>query len=453
MTIPNDKKKNTSELISLLYVYESGEQKDFKEFSKGEGFAFEICRDLRSAAAVLKLKQPDLVIIESDNDIHLENLIRELSEVEFKFKPAVFLSFTEYPALEERLRFLRDGVDDFLIRPVSPEEVKKKVYIFLDVKKNTQANNRLNQTLEKTTDYLNRFKQELKKTKSELYEERLNLNNALKQINQMANERTRLKRDIKNIKKTLGSNMEGFSEILIGLIKTGIERNRGHAERVADIAGFMAKQLKLDEEKLSDLRKAAALHETGLLLIPDEILQKGKEERTNFEAALFIQHPVKGAALLSSCTEFQNCAGIIRYMNENADGTGKPDGLKKKSIPLLSRILAGADVFDTLREEKEMTSPEILLTRLGDYSGTRLDPIIVALLEKYAVLYSGSDEFRTKGKGIHQLEPGMKLGTALFTNTGTKLFSANTLLTQEAIDKIKQYSREYPVDETVYIRV
>jgi len=65
----------------------------------------------------------------------------------------------------------------------------------------------------------------------------------------------------------------------------------------------------------------------------------------------------------------------------------------------------------------------------------------------------GSDAYQIKGKGIHQLEPGMTLGTALFTNTGTKLFSANTLLTQDAIDKIKKYSREYPVDETVYIRV
>jgi hypothetical protein len=54
--------------------------------------------------------------------------------------------------------------------------------------------------------------------------------------------------------------------------------------------------------------------------------------------------------------------------------------------------------------------------------------------------------------GIHQLEPGMTLGTALYTNTGTKLFSVNTLLNQESIDKIKKYNRVYPVDETVYIR-
>ncbi|OGR13663.1 MAG: hypothetical protein A2097_09215, partial [Desulfobacula sp. GWF2_41_7] len=339
------------------------------------------------------------------------------------------------------------------IRPFSPEEVKEKLRISLDRKNISQINHILNQTHVKTTSYLKRFKIELKQAKTELYEERLALNNALKQINQMANERTRLKREIKNLKETLDGNMEGFSEILSGLIKTRIEKNRGHGERVAQIAGFLAEQLKIDEKKMTDLRKAAMLHEIGLLFVPEATLQKEKEERSDFENGLFLQYPVKGAALLSSCTEFFNCAEIIRHMNENADGTGKPDGMKKKYIPLLSRILAGADVFDTLREERVISSLEKFLIKLEDYSGSRLDPMIVALLEKYAVLHMGSDAYCIKGKGIHQLEPGMTLGTALFTNTGTKLFSANTLLTQDAIDKIKKYSREYPVDETVYIRV
>jgi hypothetical protein len=109
-------------------------------------------------------------------------------------------------------------------------------------------------------------------------------------------------------------------------------------------------------------------------------------------------------------------------------------------------------VLDTLKDAKEQPSLEKCLELLETYSGTRLDPNIVALLEKYAVLHMASDSYRVKGIGIHALEPGMTLGTALFTHTGTKLFSVNTLLTQKAIDKIKKYNREYPVDETVYIR-
>ncbi len=451
MIIPN--KKINQDLVSLLYVQDAEGPEDFKAFSKEKGFVLETCMDFQSAASLAKLKQPDLIIIESDGDVSTDRLIKELSESEFNYKPAIFLSLFQYPLRDFRLKLYGEGVDDFFIRPVLPEEVKEKARVFLDKKNITQRNHTLEQTLEKSRDYLKRFKQELKQTKTELYEERLALNNALKQINQMAKERTRLKRDIKKIKETLDSNTEGFSEVISLLIKTRLEKNRGHGERVAQIAGFLAEQLKIDEKKLADLRKAAMLHETGLLFVPEETLQKKKEMRTDFEESLVKQYPVKGAGLLSSCTEFLNCAEIIRHMNENADGTGKPEGLKKRHIPLLSRILAGAEVFDTLREEQDISSLEKFLLKLEDYSGARLDPTIVALLQKYAALHMGSDAYRIKGKGIHELEPGMTLGTALFTNTGTKLFSANTLLTQDAIDKIKKYSREYPVDETVYIRV
>ncbi|MCM2284699.1 MAG: HD domain-containing protein [Desulfobacula sp.] len=453
MTTPNNEKR-IPEPISLLYVKDERFIGEDKGFSKENGFALETCNDFEVASELAKLRHPDLILIESDNeDAPRDRLVKKLSEAEYKFKPAIFLSLAEYPSPGLRLKFFREGVDDILIRPFSTDEVKEKARIFIDKKNISQMNHALNQQLEKTTEYLKRFKQELKKTKTELYEERHSLNNALKQINQMANERTRLKRDIKIAKETLDGNVEGFSELLSGLIKIKIEKNRGHGERVAKISSFIAGQLKIDEKKLADLQKAAMLHETGLLFIPETTLQKEKEELTEFEKGLFLQYPVKGAEVLSSCTEFLNCAGIIRHLNENADGTGKPDGLKKRYIPLLSKILAGADVFDTLREEQDVSSLEKFLMRLEDYSGTRLDPTMVALLEKYAVLHMGSDDYCIKGRGIHQLEPGMTLGTALFTNTGTKLFSANTLLTQDAIDKIKKYSREYPVDETVYIRV
>ncbi len=245
MTTLNDK-KISPEPISLLYVHRSEESDFFKDFSKEKGFILEPCNDLETASELAKLKQPDLINIQFDRGALLDRLIRELSESVYNFKPALFLSLDEYPSSDFRLKLLREGIDDFLIRPFSADEVKKKARIFLDKKNTRQMNLALNQKLEKTTDYLKRFKQELKKTKTELYEARHSLNNALKQVNQMATERTRLKQDIKNIKETLDGNREGFSEILCDLIKIRIEKNRGHGERVSQIACFMAEQFKID---------------------------------------------------------------------------------------------------------------------------------------------------------------------------------------------------------------
>ncbi|MCG8684778.1 MAG: hypothetical protein MI892_07885, partial [Desulfobacterales bacterium] len=211
-------------------------------------------------------------------------------------------------------------------------------------------------------------------------------------------------------------------------------------------------------------------HEVGLLFVPE--IRGNKHQETENRGSpsglmpgpnsendnelnkrdMQIQYPVKGADLLERCEGFEKPARIIRYINENADGTGYPEGLKKKHIPVLSRILAGADTMDTLKDSDDVKSLEDLFAALESVSGSRLDPVIVNRLERYAVIHMGSDAYQVRGVGVEQLEPGMRLVCALFTSTGTKLFAANTLLTKEAIDKILQYNREYPVDETVYIK-
>jgi len=442
------------ELLCLLYIYDGETTEDFSRFSKQNGFVLKVCETFQDTFDFSKLKHSDLIIIETDIDKtrNFEPDIQELLKIKFNFQPPVFLSLSEYPESEKRLELIRKGVNDFLIRPFSTEELKEKIKVYYQLKNLSQKLLIQDQKQTKTIAYLGKFKDELKETKTELFEERTTLNNAFKQVNQMTQERNRLKKEIKEIKKILLGNMEGFSDIFSHLIKTRIEKNRGHGERVAHIVEFIGKQLKFDEKKLEDLKKAAMLHEVGLLFVPEAILKKEKSQLTDYEKDLFVQYPIKGADLLSCCTELGNCAEIIRHLNENSDGTGSPQGLKRRYIPLLSRILAGADTFDGLKDEKDVSSLERCLEQLEVYSGTRIDPNIVAWLEKYAVLHMGSDSYRVKGIGIHQLEPGMTLGTALFTNTGTKLFSVNTLLNKDAIDKIKRYNREYPVDETVYIR-
>jgi len=442
------------EFVSLLYIYNAKASVDSSIFSKSDGFVLQECESAQTGCEQAKLNQPDLIIIDfcRQKFLGFENEVKAIFKIVFNFKPAVFCVLPEYPASEKRLAMLQQGIDDFLITPFSIQEVKKKFHVYHQLKHLKQNSLTQDRKLEKSFGYLDKFKKELGVTKSELFEERTTLNNALKQVNQMTHERNKIKKETKEIKKILSDNIDGFGDLIHELIEARIEKNRGHGERVAHVAHFIAKNLKFDEKKLADLRKAAMLHEIGLLFVPETIIQKSKDQLTDYEKDFFFQYPVKGADLLSNCTQFDGGAEIIRHLNENSDGTGRPQGLKRRYIPLLSKILAGADVFDTLKDEKDISSLETFLEKLETFSGSRLDPAVVAWLEKYAVLHMGSDDYQVKGVGVHQLEPGMTLGTALFTNTGTKLFSVNTLLTREAIDKIKKYNREYPVGETVYIR-
>ncbi len=424
------------------------------QFSKQNGFMAELCQDREKVNAKAKSKQWDLILAEFNTN-HLENadkLINEINNIQFQYKPAFFIILSKYPESVERLSLYESGCDDIIVLPVLPQEIEAKMSVFFQKKLLEQEMLSKENQLEKSLSYLDKFKEELKLNKEALIDEKNSMNNALKQINNMTLEREKIKKELTGLKTTLKENLQGFGDFLSRLIETRVEKNRGHAVRVAQIADYVGNQLNLSETDLQTLEKAAILHEVGLLLIPEATLKKDSGDRDDWENDFFIQYPVKGADLLNNCSEFEKAAEIIRYLNENSDGTGSPKGLKRRYIPLPSRILAGADMFESIKDNLAVFSLDEFLKTLETFSGSRLDPNIVNCLEKYAVLHFESDSYRVKGIGIHQLKPGMKLGTSLFTETGTKLYSVNTLLTQDAIDKIIRYNRGYPVNETVYIR-
>ncbi|MBU2481039.1 MAG: HD domain-containing protein, partial [Proteobacteria bacterium] len=440
--------------ISMLYLYDSSPAADLRVFSKPNGFILYECNDFSSGKDAILSRKPALILIEATPDWTPDFLtaFQDILTAAVSINASVFGVFQDLPDASMRARLFEMGLNEILISPFLIQEVKEKFKVYDRVGDLIQKDAVRKKEFKKNIDDLNRSKDELKKTQESLSEEIVLLNSALKQIHQMTKERSRLNEKISGIQEKLADNIQGFYENFCQLVEIRAEKNRGHGARVAHIANFLGKQFEFDDKKLDDLEKAAMLHEIGLLFIPEEVLQKKEGQLTEYEKGLFAQYPVKGADLLSRCSEFENVAQIIRGLNENSDGTGTPDGLKRRYIPLAARILAGADVFDRLKDHKGMNRLDKLLERLEEFSGNRLDPGIVSRLEKYAVLHMGTADYHVRGVGIHQLEPGMTLGTALFTNSGTKLFSVNTLLTLDAIDKIKKYNREYPVDETVYIR-
>lgn len=382
----------------------------------------------------------------------------------FRFSPAVFVIVPEETKRSVRLSLMESGADQVVDWPLDAREIEIKAKGAIDKLHLEQTLFSKTGSLEKSFGYLDRFKKQLKGLKDELLEDKSNLNIALKQIQQMSEERRRLKQSLLDIRAQMAADMEGFGYILYTLIRQRVEVNRGHGERVAKIACFIAAQMGLSEKQLEDMSKAGMLHETGLLFLSKDYIcesvsgggetaQRSDNCPTAYDQTMMVQFPVKGAELLSHCRGFEQPAAIIRYLNENVDGTGYPDGLKRQHIPLTSRILAAADELETLRENNGSFGIQDLLSGLEPLIGTRLDPLIAGWLEKYAVMHLGGDMLKVRGVGVEQLKPGMVLGATLFTRTGTKLLPAGQTLTQQAIDKIIQYHRAYPVDETVYIKV
>ena len=385
-----------------------------------------------------------------------ENTDRVMSNLNFRAARQEGMCLAAVPGSAgagDKHSLFTSGFDDCLVHPFSSPELKSKLTWFRRAEKAVADSSGYRTKLEQTFTYLDRYREKLSSLKKELNEERHQLNHSLKQISLMTDERRRLKGRIKSYGGRITHSLEEFTRILSKLIEIRVESDRGHARRVAEAAAFVAQQMDLGKKEQTALRNACLVHELGLLLLPADLVDKEKSDLSEYERDLLQQHPAKGAALLESCPGLEKAARTVRYLNERMDGSGGPDGLKGRNIPLGSRILAASDRFEELRFSDPEGRLDVWFSKLEDQSGSILDPLVVHSLQKYAatrLAVDGSD--RLKGIGIHQLAPGMTLGVSLFTAGGTKLFSANTLLDTAAIEKIIRYNREYPVDETIYIK-
>ncbi|WP_248928140.1 HD domain-containing phosphohydrolase [Paenibacillus hamazuiensis] len=154
-----------------------------------------------------------------------------------------------------------------------------------------------------------------------------------------------------------------------------------HTRRVGRLSEMIARRLGLSEPQVEMIREAAPLHDIGKIGIPDEILLKpGRFEPHEFERMK--GHTKIGANILdgSRFTVLRMAHAIARSHHEKWDGSGYPDGLKGEEIPIEARIVALADFYDALtndRPYKKAWSPLDALSEVVKQRGVHFDPQIV----------------------------------------------------------------------------
>jgi putative nucleotidyltransferase with HDIG domain len=125
----------------------------------------------------------------------------------------------------------------------------------------------------------------------------------------------------------------------------------GHSGRVTQLALTIGRALKLDDDELADLHRAALLHDIGKIAIPAEILDK-PGRLTKDEYDIICEHPKRGARILEPIEAYAGIIPIVRQHHERFDGNGYPDRLSGTGITKCARILAVADVYDALTSER-----------------------------------------------------------------------------------------------------
>jgi response regulator RpfG family c-di-GMP phosphodiesterase len=124
-----------------------------------------------------------------------------------------------------------------------------------------------------------------------------------------------------------------------------------HSINVSLLAVKTATAMRLSADQIESLKICSVLHDIGKIAIPDSILLK-PGRLTDEEYDIIKTHPSIGEDILSHIKLFSSEKRIIRHHHERWDGRGYPDGISGENIPLLSRILAVADTFDAMTNDR-----------------------------------------------------------------------------------------------------
>lgn len=314
-------------------------------------------------------------------------------------RDGMFILLTSATAVEDKVKGLENGADEFISKPVHPDELYARI----------RASVRIVQ-----------LQDELKSEKGKLAE-----------TNQLLHESYR-----------------GMLDLLTVLVGLHVSDASERSETAIQIVQWLGEKLALHNDEIQLVCSAAALHEIGKISLPDDIL---KAEEQNFESKEHAHYPLAGERLLLKVPKLKDVALIIRHQLENFDGSGFPDRLVGAEIPFGSRLLRAVNFLEHLGIHPSENSK--IIEALHKVRGTILDPVIVQLLEEYLNVMGTADWMDGKRSiAVSELHPGMILAADLSTGSGTKLLPMETVMTQFHINRILSHHQHDPIIGSIFVK-
>ena len=281
------------------------------------------------------------------------DLIRDIYSIN-KIQPIIVVS--AYSESSKLIQMIQAGVNNFLMKPINPEEFMKMLYKI-------------------SKDIVNEI--DIKKYRA----------------------------DLEDLNKNLEGKVAGLSEevlytqqLSIEMIGNLIENHDGevgtHVKRIEKYTILILDELKatvgIDEDLAEIIPLSALLHDIGELMLPGGILTKPSALDSD-ELEIMRKHAKLGSDILTEANEtfkkhfnkdsyMKVASDIAMYHHEKWNGTGYPEGLSGEDIPIAARIVAIADVYDALRSTrvyKEAFTHEESTRQIVEESGKSFDPNLV----------------------------------------------------------------------------
>jgi putative nucleotidyltransferase with HDIG domain len=179
--------------------------------------------------------------------------------------------------------------------------------------------------------------------------------------------------------------------VLSGLVKTLDERDSRAARHCAAVAAFsrdLAEQLGMSRREQELAHTAGLLHDIGKFALSDRVMERGGKLQDSDWRGIR-RHPDIGAELLRDIGVYGPVADIVRAHHERVDGRGYPRGLRGDEIPPIARVVAVAEVYDTLTAPDTYRTPMTSFEALNELRRVASKQLDANYVEALAALLSG----------------------------------------------------------------
>jgi len=304
-------------------------------------------------------------------------------------------------------------------------------------------------------------KQRLLQRNAELQLKITSQNQKLKELNQSLESVVEKRTDqLRHVLRQMQQEHEALVELLFNFVSVNPQLGGQFAQSVAQLAKSLAVMAGLEASPVQVVRRAALLHQLGLLGMDPALYNKPYYQLDSAERLQFMTHPALAQLMLLPAAVLNPVADAIYHQYERFNGDGTPDGQVGEYIPLAARILAIARDFllhvEQHKEEKLehafIQSQQQMLRQQGSYYDPKLVQLLSRLqpdcLQAPSASPGGYSQLSTA-----ELKPGMYLERPLFSDSRILLLPHGHVFNSVSIEKLRSIERKRGKDFSVLVSV
>ncbi|MBC7807546.1 MAG: response regulator [Akkermansiaceae bacterium] len=308
------------------------------------GLGYDVCVVDTKAGLVstLPIKEPDIVllspVLSDSTGADVMKSVRSLQSPTLADVPVLVIDAPE-GGRDEPLRAVESGANDYIARPINQVELRIRIGALLQ---------------------LGGARESARNAKDEARQSRIGMT--------------------ESEQKTKRAQIDTLGRLAqLAECREPGDLGELHLQCVSQYCALIAQSLDLPAAEVEAIIHASAVHDIGLLFVPERIVRKKRPSRA--DRVMIHEHTTRGANFLAEATgDLMGVAEIIaRSHHERFGGGGYPHGLVGEEIPLYGRICAVADTFDTFVRQRPEADFAEALTVLAESEGIVLDPALVAI--------------------------------------------------------------------------